>query len=226
MRHQENSTLLVTAFVLALLDLSVSTRAATPADGRSRKALTAVEAAGTYSVDPLHTNVGFRVRHMGLATVLGAFKDYTATIYYDPSDITKSSVQFTARVASLDTGVKQRDDHLRSADFFDVEKYPEMTIGSTRIERKSGSRIIAHGDLTIKNVTKQVALPVEFYGVIRDSVGQTRLGGSARLNINRLDYGVRWSQLLDNGSLVVDNNVQIALQFEAVRQEAQKDAAE
>jgi polyisoprenoid-binding protein YceI len=75
-------------------------------------------------------------------------------------------------------------------------------------------------------VTKQIALPVEFYGVIKDSQGQTRLGGSATLNINRLDYGIKWSQLLDNGSLVVDNNVQIALQFEAVRQEAKKDAAE
>jgi len=192
--------------------------------------LTAAETAGTYSIDPAHTNVGFRVRHMGLSIVLGKFTDYTATISYDPNDITKSSVQFTAKVASLDTGVKQRDDHLRSADFFEVEKYPEMTFRSTRIERKRDKIFIAYGDLTIKNVTKQVALMGEFYGAIEDSwpvdVGQTRLGGSASLNINRLDYGVKWSQILDNGSLVVDTTVQIELQFEAIRQEAKRAAAE
>ena len=188
--------------------------------------LTAAETAGTYSIDPAHTNVGFRVRHMGLSIVLGKFTDYTATITYDPNDITKSSVQFTAKVASLDTGVRQRDDHLRSPDFFEAEKYPEMTFRSIRIERKSDKTFIAYGDLKIKNVTKQIALPGEFYGVIKDSVGQTRLGGSANLNINRLDFGVKWSQTLDNGSLVVDNNVQIELQFEAVRQESKQDAAE
>ena len=101
-----------------------------------------------------------------------------------------------------------------------------MTFGSTRIERKSEKTFIAYGDLKIKNVTKQIALPVEFYGAIKDSQGQTRLGGSAQLNINRLDYGIKWSQVLDNGSLVVDNNVQIELQFEALRQEPEKDAAE
>jgi len=191
-----------------------------------KQVLTAAETAGTYSIDPAHTNVGFRVRHMGLSIVLGKFTDYTATISYDPNDITKSSVQFTAKVASLDTGVKQRDDHLRSADFFEVEEYPEMTFRSTRIERKSDKTFIAYGDLKIKNVTKQIELPGEFYGVIKDSVGQTRLGGSANLNINRLDYGVKWSQTLDNGSLVVDHNVQIELQFEAVRQESKQDAAE
>jgi polyisoprenoid-binding protein YceI len=163
---------------------------------------------------------------MGLAIVLGEFTDYTGTISYFPNDITKSSVQFMAKVASLDTGVKLRDEHLRSADFFEVEKYPEMTFRSTRIERKSDKTFIAYGDLTIKNVTKQVALPVEFHGVIRDSVGDTRLGGSVTLNINRLDYGIRWSQVLDNGSLVVDNNVQIELQFEALRQGSKKGAAE
>jgi polyisoprenoid-binding protein YceI len=156
----------------------------------------------------------------------GTRRSRPATISYFPNDITKSSVHFTAKVASLDTGVKQRDDHLRSADFFEVEKYPDMTFRSTRIERKSDKTFIAYGDLTIKSVTKQIALPVEFYGAIKDSwpvdVSQTRLGGSATLNINRLDYGIRWSQVLDNGSLVVDNNVQIELQFEAIKQDAKK----
>lgn len=237
MTYKKNSKLFLPVLVLALTvpglavlvgsqNFNFPTRAASFTDDRNQQVLTAAETAGTYSIDPLHTNVGFRVRHMGLAIVLGEFTDYTATISYDPNDITKSSVQFTAKVASLDTGVKQRDDHLRSADFLEVEKYPDMTFRSTRIERKSDKKFIAYGDLKIKDVTKQIALPVEFYGVIKDSVGQTRLGGSANLNINRLDYGIRWSQILDNGSLVVDNNVQIELQFEAVRQEAKKAAAE
>ena len=214
------------AFLVGTPTFNVPTHAATFTDDRSNRVLTAAETAGTYSIDPAHTNVGFRVRHMGLAIVLGEFTDYAATLSYDPHDVTNSSVQFTAKVASLDTGVKQRDDHLRSADFFDVEKYPALTFRSTRIERNSDKTFIAYGDLTIKNVTKQIALPAEFYGVIRDSVGQTRLGGSATLNITRLDYGIRWSQVLDNGSLVVDNNVQIELQFEAVRQDATKHAPE
>jgi polyisoprenoid-binding protein YceI len=243
MIYKKNSKPFLTVLVLALIvrglaflvgnqNFNFPTRAANFTDDRNKQVLAAAETAGTYSIDPAHTNVGFRVRHMGLAIILGEFTDYTATISYDPNDITKSSVQFTAKVASLDTGskksalVKQRDDNLRSADFFEVGKYPEMTFRSTRIERKSDKKFIAYGDLKIKNVTKQIALPVEFYGAIKDSVGQTRLGGSANLNINRLDYGVKWSQILDNGSLVVDNNVQIELQFEAVRQEAKKDAAE
>ena len=237
MIYKKNSKPFVTVLGLALIVPGLAalvgnqhstfpTRAAHFTVDRNAQALTAAETAGTYLIDPVHSNVGFGVRHMGLAIVLGEFTDYTATISYDPNYITKSSVQFTAKVASLDTGVKQRDDHLRSADFFDVEKYPDMTFRSTRIERTSDKTFIAYGDLTIKNVTKQIALPVEFYGVIKDSQGQTRLGGSATLNINRLDYGIRWSQVLDNGSLVVDTTVQIELQFEAIRQEAKRDAAE
>ena len=237
MIYKTNSKLFLTVLVLALIVTALAflvgsqtfnfpTRAANFTDDKNKQALTAAETAGTYSIDPLHTNVGFRVRHMGLAIVLGKFTDYTGTISYVPNDITKSSVQFTAKVASLDTGVKQRDDHLRSADFFEVEKFPEMTFRSTRIERKSDKTFIAHGDLKIKSVTRQIALPVEFYGAIKDSQGQTRLGGSATLNINRQDYGIKWSQILDNGSLVVDNNVQIELQFEAVRQEAKKAVAD
>jgi len=236
MIYKEKSKLFLPVMVLALTvpglafrvgnqDSNVPARAAIFTDDRNAQALTAAGMAGTYSIDPVHSNVGFGVRHMGLAIVLGEFTDYTATISYDPNDITKSSVQFTARVASLDTDVKQRDDHLRSAEFLEAEKYPDMTFRSTRIERRSDKTFVAYGDLTIKNVTRQIALPVEFYGVIKDSQGQTRLGGSATLNINRLDYGIRWSQVLDNGSLVVDNNVRIELQFEAIRQEAKEDAA-
>ena len=167
MIYKKNSKLFLTVLVLALIvpglaflvgnqNFNFPTRAANFTDDRNKQVLTAAETAGTYSIDPAHTNVGFRVRHMGLAIILGEFTDYTATISYDPNDITKSSVQFTAKVASLDTGVKQRDDHLRSPDFFEVEKFPEMTFRSTRIERKSDKKFIAYGDLKIKNVPNRL----------------------------------------------------------------------
>jgi len=165
MIYKTNSKLFLTVLVLALIvtglaflvgnqNFNFPTRAASFTDDKNNQLLTAAETAGTYSIDSLHTNIGFRVRHMGLAIVLGRFTDYTGTISYDPNDITKSSVQFSAKIASLDTGVKQRDDHLRSADFFEVEKFPEMTFRSTRIERKSDKAFIAYGDLKIKNVNQ------------------------------------------------------------------------
>ena len=124
MIYKKNSKLVLPVLVLALTVPGL----AVLVGSQKTQTLTAAAAAGTYAIDPLHTNVGFRVRHMGLAIVVGKFTDYTATISYFPNDITKSSVQFTAKVASLDTGVKQRDDHLRSADFFEVEKYPDHDV--------------------------------------------------------------------------------------------------
>ena len=141
MIHNKNSRLVLPVLVLALTVPGL----AILVGSQKTQTITAAETVGTYSIDPWHTNIGFRVRHMGLAIVLGEFTDYTGTISYFPNDITKSSVQFTAKVASLDTGVKQRDDHLRSADFFEVEKYPDITFRSTRLERKSEKTFIAYG---------------------------------------------------------------------------------
>jgi polyisoprenoid-binding protein YceI len=181
-------------------------------------------AAGTYAIDPVHTTIGFSVRHLVINNVPGRFREFSGAIQYDPANITTSSVAFTAKSASIDTGVEPRDKHLRSADFFDAVKYPDITFKSTRIEKKGTGEFVAHGDFTLRGVTKQVAIPFKLYGTIKDPWGKLRLGVEAGLTINRQDYGVSWSQTLDNGGLSVGNDVKITLLVEAVKQEAKPEA--
>ncbi|HEX8185308.1 MAG TPA: YceI family protein, partial [Blastocatellia bacterium] len=146
-------------------------------------------------------------------------------IQYDPENITSSSVTFNAKAASIDTGVEQRDKHLRSADFFDASRFPDITFKSTRVEKRGKDEFVAYGDFTLRGVTKQVAIPFKLYGTIKDPWGKQRLGVEAGLTINRQDYGVSWSQSLDNGALVVGNDVKITLLVEAVQQEPKPEAA-
>jgi polyisoprenoid-binding protein YceI len=178
-----------------------------------------------YRFDVAHTNIGFSVRHLGISMVTGRFKEFTGVINYDSSDVSHSSVEFTAKVASIDTGVQGRDDHLRSPDFFEVEKYPEMIFKSTRVESKGKTQFVVHGNLTLKGVTKEIAIPFELLGPIKDPRGSMRIGVEANLTLNRQDYGIMWSKTLDSGGLVVSNEVNIALRLEGVRQEAKPTAA-
>lgn len=177
-------------------------------------------AVGTYDLDPAHTTIGFSARHLVINNIPGRFREFSGAIQYTPENIAQSSVSFTAKAASIDTGIEQRDTHLRSADFFDVARYPEITFKSTRIEKKGADSFVAHGDFTLHGVTKPLAIPFKLYGTIKDPWGKTRLGVEAGLTINRQDYGVSWNQKLDNGSLVVGNEVKITLLIEAVKQEA------
>ena len=130
-----------------------------------------------YQVDPNHSTVQFSAKHLLISTVTGKFKEFSGTISYDDKDITKSSVSGTIKTASIDTGVADRDNHLRSADFFDVEKNPEITFKSTKVE-KSGDGVTISGDLTIKGVTKQVKFPATVNGPIKDPWGNSRIGFS------------------------------------------------
>ena len=175
-------------------------------------------AAESYVVDGVHSTVGFFVRHLLINNVTGRFKEYTGTISYDSADISKSSVQFTAKVASIDTGVQARDEHLRAADFFEVAKYPEMTFKSARIEKKGKDSFIAHGTFTLKGVSKEIVIPFKVFGPIKDPFGKVRIGVEAGLIINRQDYGVTYSKTLDGGGLVVGNDVNIHFNLEAVKQ--------
>lgn len=174
-------------------------------------------AADKYALDPSHSSVGFAVKHMVVAKVKGYFDDYTVTILYDDKDITKSSVEVAIKTASIDTKNAKRDEHLRSPDFFDAAKYPEITFKSKRIE-KSGEGYVAVGDLTMRGVTKEIQLPFTFAGVITDPYGNTRLGLSAATKLNRQDYGLSWSKTLDNGGLVVSDDVEIEIETEAVKE--------
>lgn len=171
-------------------------------------------AAETYEVDPAHADVAFTVRHLVISNVRGQFKDFTSTILFDEKDPSKSSFSGTIKTASLDTGNEKRDGHLKSADFFDVEKYPEITFKSSKIE-KSGDGYVATGTLTIRGVSKQIRLPFTVAGPIQDPRGNKKIGIEASTTINRHDYNVSWNEKLDNGGVVVGENVKITLNAEA-----------
>lgn len=175
-------------------------------------------ATGTYAFDPAHSTIGFSVRHLVINNIPGKFKDYKGTINLDATDLTKSSVEFTAKVESIDTGVQARDNHLRTADFFDVAKYPEMNFKSSKIVKQGKTGFVANGTFTLKGVSKEISIPFKLNGPIKDPWGKMRLGVEANLTINRQDYGITWNQKLDTGGLVVGNDVHIQLNIEAVKQ--------
>ena len=172
---------------------------------------------GEYKIDPAHSVIGFAIRHYEISLVRGRFKDFTGTIRFDESDVSKSSVQFAAKIESIDTGVDARNAHLRTADFFDAAKYPEMTFKSTRIERKAQDQYVIHGDFALKGVTKQISFPFTLTGSIKDAQGNTRFGVAAQTKLDRRDYGITWGHPMANGGLDVGNEVMIDLQLEAMR---------
>lgn len=176
---------------------------------------------GEYKIDPAHSIIGFAIRHLEINWVEGRFKDFTGTINYDDKDVTKSTVEFTAKIESIDTGVEPRNKHLRTADFFDVAKYPEMTFKSAKVERK-GKGYVLYGDLTLKGVTKQVALPFTITGAVKDPWGNTRFGIQAQTKINRRDYGITYGNALPAGGMDVGDEVTINLQLEAMKPEPKK----
>jgi polyisoprenoid-binding protein YceI len=173
-------------------------------------------AADKYTIDKSHSSIQFSVRHMVISKVKGEFVEYAGTIHYDADDITKSSVDVTFQVSSIDTKDEKRDEHLRSPDFFDAPNHPEITFKSKRVE-KSGDGTVLVGDLTMHGVTKEISMPFEVTGVITDPWGNTRMGASAKLKLNRQDYGVSWSKKLDNGGLVVGDDVEIEIEIEAIK---------
>lgn len=171
---------------------------------------------GDFNIDKNHSIIGFTIRHNELTLVGGRFKDFTGSIHFDDKDVSRSSVEFAAKVTSIDTGVEGRDRHLRSADFFEVEKYPEMTFKSTKVERK-GKGYVLTGDLTLKGVTKQVMLPFTITGAIKDGRGNTRIGIAAQTKIDRRDYGITWGKPLATGGFDVAHDVTIDLHLEALQ---------
>jgi polyisoprenoid-binding protein YceI len=167
-----------------------------------------------FDIDPSHSNVTFTVRHMGIAKVNGEFKKFSGAIVYDDKDITKSSVNVVIHTASIDTENENRDNHLRSEDFFNVAKDSLITFASKKIEKK-GEGYVAIGDLTLRGVTKEVALPFTILGTMKDQRGDTRLGVEAKTTINRFDSGVKWDRTFEPGNLVVGKDVDITLNIEA-----------
>lgn len=169
-----------------------------------------------YTIDKSHATIGFTIQHMTLSLVHGRFTDFAGKITLDDKDMTKSSVEFTAKIASIDTDVAARDEHLRSPDFFDAEKYPELTFKSKSVE-KHGDGYVLHGALTIKDKTKDIAIPFKLHGPLQDQRGNSRIGVEGRTTINRQDFGITFGATLPNGGLALANDVQIELDFEAVK---------
>lgn len=166
-----------------------------------------------YKIDPVHSAVAFSVKHMVVNTVHGRFNDYSGQIIFDDKDPSKSSVDVTIKSASINTDNGQRDGHLKSPDFLDAAKFPEITFKSKSVEKKNDG-FVAHGVLTIRGVSKDVDLPFKLNGPIGVG-GSNLLGAEASLTINRQDYGVSWSKALDSGGLVVANDVKIDINVEA-----------
>lgn len=170
---------------------------------------------GAYNFDKAHSFIGFKVTHMGLIDVPGYFRDFTGVVNFDSKDITKSTVEFSAKVTSVDTGVAARDNHLRTADFFEVEKYPDLTFKSTKVERKGDSWMLT-GDFTLKGVTKSITFPFKITGWLpADQRSGGKMGIVAETTINRRDYGVNYGNTLPSGIAALSDNVKIDLQIEA-----------
>src|SRR3954452_11339149 len=171
---------------------------------------------GTWTLDMAHSEIGFSVRHAGISKVRGRFTQASAEARVGHS-LEESSVHATVSTASFDSGDANRDGHVRGADFFDVEKYPEMTFRATGI-RGEGEDYVLTGDLTIRDVTKPVELEVEYTGVAVDPFGATRAGFSAEADISRKEFGLTWNAALEAGGLLVSDKVKISVEAAMVKQ--------
>jgi polyisoprenoid-binding protein YceI len=185
--------------------------------------LPAAAATSTWQIDPNHSAAQFAVRHLAISTVRGAFTKVSGTVQLDDKDIAKSSVDVTIDAASVDTRVADRDKDLRSERFFDVEKYPTLTFKSTRVEQTEPGKLKVTGDLTIHGVTKRVVLDVEGPTTpVKDPWGNQRAAANATTKVNRQDFGVKWNAKMDNGGLVVGDDVAITIDVELVQKGAPK----
>ncbi|WP_222535474.1 YceI family protein [Pedobacter polysacchareus] len=170
-----------------------------------------------WSLDPTHSELQFKVKHLMITTVTGSFNSLTASLTSDADDFENAKVTFEAELNSIDTGNTDRDNHLKSADFFDAEQFPKMTFTSSSFE-KDGSDYVLKGDLTVKGVTKPIKLNVEFGGIATDPWGNTKAGFTISGKINRTDFGLTWNAALETGGVMVSEDVRILGELQFVKQ--------
>jgi len=173
-------------------------------------------AAEIYDIDPAHSTVGFTVKHLGISTVPGKFSKFKGTVALDKHESTAAHVEAVIDAASIDTGIEARDKHLKSPDFFDVEKYPEIRFVSTKISPVKDDKFVMEGDLTMHGVTKPIKLDAVFGGEAKDPWGGRRAACSATGTLDRKDFGLTWNKVLETGGLLVGENVQISIEVEGV----------
>ena len=175
-------------------------------------------AKSTWALDPTHSEVGFKVKHMMFTNVSGKFNSYALEMSNEEDDFSTAEISFSSDINTIDTNNADRDKHLKSGDFFDAEQFPQMTFKSTRIDKKGDSDYVINGNLTIKDVTKPVALNAEFSGLMKDPWGNTKAGLSIETKINRKDFGLTWNAALETGGVLVGEEVKIFAEIQVVKQ--------
>ncbi len=169
----------------------------------------------TWNVDTVHSTIGFSVRHMMISNVKGTFNEFDGKIEADPTDLTDANIEFTIDANSVDTRMSDRDDHLRSADFFDVENHPNITFKATDIVKKSEDKYDMTGDFTIRGTTNQVTFDIAFEGAAKDPMsGDQAAGFTGSTKINRKDFGLTWNAALEAGGVVVGDEIKINIEIQ------------
>ena len=172
-----------------------------------------------WGIDPIHSEIGFKVKHLMITNVKGIFKEFDASIYTTGEDFMTSEIDFWMNQASIETGVADRDAHLKSADFFDVENYKEIHfVGNTYEKVDDDGSYTLYGDLTVKDVTRQIKLDVEFGGVMQDPWGNKKAGFTINGNLNRKDFGLTWNAALESGGVLVSDTVKISCEVQLIKQ--------
>ena len=177
-----------------------------------------------WNIDTTHSGIHFSVRHMVFAKVRGRFARWSGALRFDPDDLAHSSVEVEIDAASIDTGVEDRDNHLRSGDFFDTERFGKLRFRSAKVQAAGGDRYRVHGELTIRDVTRDVVLDVEYAGQAQDPWGNTRAAFTATTSVNRADYGLTWNQVVEAGGVLVGERIDIELEVQAVKAAASQAA--
>lgn len=170
-----------------------------------------------WEIDPTHSEIGFKVKHMMFTNVSGKFNDFQAVIENDNDQFETSDISFSANVSSIDTNNTDRDNHLRSADFFDVESFPMISFKSTGIKKINEGQFEVSGDLTLKEVAKNVTLDAEYSGLMEDPWGNTRVGVTLSGKINRKDFGLTWNTSLETGGVLVGDEIKIIVEVQLIK---------
>ncbi|MGW1883133.1 YceI family protein [Streptomyces sp. NPDC001970] len=189
--------------------------ATTAAPSKVEPALAALT--GEYTIDPAHSSIGFTVRHAMVTNVRGSFSDHEGSLRLDGSNPAASNAVIDVKLASIDTGIADRDGHLRSADFFDVEQFPVMSFRSTRAEQLGGDKYRISGDLTIKDVTRPLSIDLEFNGTATDPYGNERVGFEGAAEILRSEWGLTWNAALETGGVMVSDKVKLTFDISAIK---------
>jgi polyisoprenoid-binding protein YceI len=171
-----------------------------------------------WALDTAHSSVDFSVKHMMIAKVKGSFNEFSASIEADPQDLTSATIEFTVDLNSVDTRSTDRDNHLRSADFFDVEKFPTLTFKATKVEKTDEDEYNVTGDLSLHGVTRQETFKVTYEGSGKDPWGNTKVGFNAEGKLNRSDYGLTWNAALETGGVLVGDQIKVSLEIQAAQE--------